>query len=464
LRSSNIKDFEKEEKQFLSKYTLTGSNNAQSNLFEDREDGVSNIMSEAYQKPSENIGAILSCSLLVTGNTVGAGTMVLPDVASGPGMFPSLLVFIGLYVINVLSGIIIGEVSIQQYEKSSESSASSFKALAEGMFNSKMGGIAIAWVSIIINWCVLAFDLKRGGTLAIPCLAYCNSFFSNLDPNFVVGGLATFLIGVVFAQSEKELSNIASKAGTVLSASFVAVLVSGMLGMQENPIFIPGTESNMFSAVCYAAPIFLTAMIYQNIVPTVAKLVNYDRFKLNTSLVLGSGLPLVMYVGYCLASLGGGISLDASSSMFGAFVPICLNTFFYSAVVASTITCSISLAEEFQSLLGNSDNNTSDSTNEDNSLPSSESDVSNKLQSTVYAIFPPFLAGVLFSHSDTFNDALSIAGSFFSPFLYGILPVLLAMKLPEANIPGGKGSLALLGVSTLAFMGLQVANDIGVAL
>ena len=96
LRSSNIKDFEKEEKQFLSKYTLTGSNNAQSNLFEDREDGVSNIMSEAYQKPSESIGAILSCSLLVTGNTVGAGTMVLPDVASGPGMFPSLLVFIGM--------------------------------------------------------------------------------------------------------------------------------------------------------------------------------------------------------------------------------------------------------------------------------------------------------------------------------------------------------------------------------
>ena len=132
--------------------------------------------------------------------------------------------------------------------------------------------------------------------------------------------------------------------------------------------------------------------------------------------------------------------------------------------MASTITCSISLAEEFQSLLGNSDDNTSDSTIEDNSLPSSESDVSNKLQSTVYAIFPPFLAGVLFSHSDTFNDALSIAGSFFSPFLYGILPVLLAMKLPEANIPGGKGSLALLGVSTLAFMGLQVANDIGVAL
>lgn len=72
LRSSNIKDFEKEEKPFLSKYTFTGSSNAKSNLFEDGKESndVSNIMSDAYQKPSasENIGAILSCSLLVTGS------------------------------------------------------------------------------------------------------------------------------------------------------------------------------------------------------------------------------------------------------------------------------------------------------------------------------------------------------------------------------------------------------------
>merc|ERR1712151_527121 len=282
---------------------------------------------------------------------------------------------------------------------------------AEGMFNSEIGGIAIAWVSIIINWCVLAFDLKRGGTLALPCLTYCNEFFSTIDSNIVVGGLATFLIAIVYAQSEKQLSNIASKAGSLLSASFVAVLISGMLNMQVNPMFIPGTESDdMVSSVCYAAPIFLTAMIYQNIVPTVAKLVNYDRFKLNASLVLGSGLPLVMYVGYCLASLGGGISLDASSSssLFGSCVPVFLNTFFYSAVVASTITCSISLAEEFQSLLG------SKTENDNSPLPtissivgvdssSSKPNVSNKLQSTVYAIFPPFMAGALFSHSDTFN-------------------------------------------------------------
>ena len=208
----------------------------------------------------------------------------------------------GVYIVNVLSGVVIGELSIQQYEnsKSAEVSVGSFKALAEGMLDSKVGGIAIAWISIIINWCVLAFGLKRAGALVLPCLTYFSSFFSTLDLNTVVGGLASFLTVLVFIQNEKELSNIASKAGTVLSASFIAVLVSGLMSMQENPMFVPGTESNTISAVCYAAPIFLTAMVYQNIVPIVAKLVDYDRFKLNSSLILGSGLPLMMYVGYCM--------------------------------------------------------------------------------------------------------------------------------------------------------------------
>merc|ERR1712151_713088 len=147
--SQSLEEFEKINKKqknnnynnidtFLSQYTYT---DAPSNLFENGEQvtktkDYSKIMSDAYQMvPSssissssssirENIGPILSCSLLVTGNTVGAGTMVLPEIASGPGTFPSLLVFIGLYLVNVLSGIIIGEVSIQQYEKSSSSEAS----------------------------------------------------------------------------------------------------------------------------------------------------------------------------------------------------------------------------------------------------------------------------------------------------------------------------------------------------
>ena len=427
--------------------------------------------------------------------SIHAGTIVLPEVASGPGMFPSLLVFIGMfkhfntqflfsllqiffikgvYIVNVLSGIVIGELSIQQYEnsKSPETSVGSFKALAEGMLDSEAGGIAIGWISIIINWCILAFGLKRAGSLVQPCLTYFSSFFPSLDLNVIVGVIATFLASLVFIQSENELSHIASKAGTVLSASFIAVLVSGLMSMQENPMFIPGTESNTISAVCYAAPIFLTAMVYQNIVPIVAKLVDYDRFKLNSSLILGSGLPLMMYLGYCLATLGGGISLDASSSTstLGAYVPLLLNVFFYSAVIASTIACSISLCEEFQSLLASKDEIDPPQLNDPDiftlSLPDdSNTSISDKLQSTVYAIFPPFVAVALFSHSDTFKDALSFAGSYFSPILYGILPVLLATKLgPDTNIPGGKGTLAILGVSTIVFMGLQLANDIGISM
>ena len=83
FQSSNCQEFEEDKEQnndaFVSPYTFIGTNDAQPSLFEDEKqaNGYSKMMSDAYQTPSsnfrENIGVILSCSLLVTGNTVGAG-------------------------------------------------------------------------------------------------------------------------------------------------------------------------------------------------------------------------------------------------------------------------------------------------------------------------------------------------------------------------------------------------------
>jgi len=43
----------------------------------------------------QSLQSILSVSLLITGNTVGAGTIILPQVAAGPGMGVSLVVMLG---------------------------------------------------------------------------------------------------------------------------------------------------------------------------------------------------------------------------------------------------------------------------------------------------------------------------------------------------------------------------------
>ena len=45
----------------------------------------------------EAASAVMSSALLITGNTVGAGTIVLPEIATGPGMLPSTGLFLGKF-------------------------------------------------------------------------------------------------------------------------------------------------------------------------------------------------------------------------------------------------------------------------------------------------------------------------------------------------------------------------------
>jgi len=55
----------------------------------------------SYDK--EAITAILTSSMLITGNTVGASMMILPDTASDPGMALSIGIFFGEWILSCSS-------------------------------------------------------------------------------------------------------------------------------------------------------------------------------------------------------------------------------------------------------------------------------------------------------------------------------------------------------------------------
>ena len=63
-----------------------------------------------------DIQSVLTTALLVTGNTVGAGALVLPELAAKPGFAISTAMFSVAYLINLMSGLILAEVAIKQHE------------------------------------------------------------------------------------------------------------------------------------------------------------------------------------------------------------------------------------------------------------------------------------------------------------------------------------------------------------
>lgn len=90
LQSSFLKEQDKKLKRGdLEKLSAVAVADADASSFEEENSLLIGDWMENSVKP------IIATSLLITGNTIGAGTLVMPEIAAGPGMALSTGVFVG---------------------------------------------------------------------------------------------------------------------------------------------------------------------------------------------------------------------------------------------------------------------------------------------------------------------------------------------------------------------------------
>mmetsp|Transcript_18570 Transcript_18570/g.28668 ORF Transcript_18570/g.28668 Transcript_18570/m.28668 type:complete len:589 (+) Transcript_18570:180-1946(+) len=435
---------------------------------------------------------ILTTSLLITGNTIGAGTLVMPEIAAGPGMAVSTAVFAAAYVMNLLSGLAIAEVAINQYETSHSQVPSSFKEFAQTNLESDVVAHGIAMMSMFVNMCVLAFNLGHLGELFTPSVEI---------------GFAGLLTVMGLTMSSSKLGNVASLAVTGLFATLAALIVPGLASISSplmNVFWTPGvdatgTTASIIESAGQAAPIILTSMVYQNIVPSVTKILNYDRTKIVATLILGSFLPMMIYELYSFVVLGGGCSSEGTS-------PLLMTAFAITTIVGSSIACVMSIAEELESYVSTAIERTTTSSTlgqeeeeeevsyfatsdfaasttfqqQQQPTPTTklveeveqqqDKDVLFSLPSILASVGVPLAVGLALGNGDDLTASLRLAGSYGSPLLYGAIPALMAWKQRQqisssstssSNLlPGGQSSLALLASGSALFIMEEFSKDI----
>jgi hypothetical protein len=416
-----------------------------------------------------------SASLMITGNTVGAGMLVLPELAAGPGMTLSTAIFFVAWFMNLVSGLTIAQVAIQQHETSGSEVPSSFKEFAEATLGVNAAS-AVSGVSIFINSLVLAFDVFKAGQVGdslIESAGITNSLDMSVFSIFWVAILGT----VVASQRLETLSQIASILVMGLFGTFAALLLPGlahlsdpMAGLASPPTLQGGTD--LIEGIFKMVPVVITTLVFQNIVPSITRLLKYDRANIICALVVGSIIPLIMYLSWCTTILGGGISGEGMVS--GGLM---LSAFSLITVGGSSLGSLVSLSEELSIILGLEKKETF-------SIPS-----------VTLPIVGALLIGQVFSSDIT--SLLKIAGSFGSPILYGAIPVGMAwtqLKQSRSSddwmtakdetqsrslqsrksisslisnddsirsvVPGGILGLALLGLGSTALVGSELVETI----
>mmetsp|Transcript_22664 Transcript_22664/g.33464 ORF Transcript_22664/g.33464 Transcript_22664/m.33464 type:complete len:482 (-) Transcript_22664:38-1483(-) len=390
----------------------------------------------------DSLKAVLTTSLMISGGTIGASALVLPEFVAKPGMAISLGIFGAVYIVNLLSGLVIAEVAIKQKEQNGDEVPSSFKEFAETNLDSPSAACIISAISLFTNTCVFAFDLNRAGDITSQISG------GAIDQSFCLICFAFSLVILRSTQTGEKISNVSSIAVITLLISFFGLLLPGLHEVQ-NPLDVlltPGTSSEMMSGISEAAPILLTTAIYQNIIPSVTKILKYDRLKTVAAISIGSFIPICLFIAWSYACLGGGITEEVGCDGW------LYTTFSIAAIIGSSIGCTMSITEELDSFISGS-NESSDNSKTLNPLVS------------LIAVGVPSAAALVFAGGDDFSVALRLGGSYGSPFLYGVIPVAMAwmqrQKVEGARdlVPGGFKPLAVMGMASSLFMLQELAAD-----
>ncbi len=398
---------------------------------------------------------VFTASLMVTGNTVGAGMLVIPDVVAGPGPMLSFGVMIGAWMMCLTSGLTIAQVAIQEHESSGAEVPSSFKEFAEATLPSAAN--LVSGTSVFINTLVVAFDVFKAGEIGSSLVP-----FDGIALSYIYSGL---LLCLVSTQSLKNLSRVASMLVIGLFATFASLLLPGLANVFD-PISVftlPPTlpTEEIGDGALLMTPVVVSVLVFQNIVPTITRLLEYDRTKIVTALTIGSFIPLIMYMAWAVVVLGGGVDMSAAS---GPALGALMTCFSFVTVAGSTLGGSMSLSEEFEILL--------DSCKGDQEKSGSKDiDASFSLPSVAMPIGIALVLAQIFSSDIT--ECIKIAGAFGSPMLYGIIPVTMAlMQQRQANkngdfgnvsndniIPGGVAGLGALSLASTALIGTELVQS-----
>lgn len=396
---------------------------------------------------------VLSAASLVTGNTVGAGMLILPTLAAGPGFAISSALFLGCYLTVLTSGLVIADVAINQHE-SGYDVPSSFQELAEANLDNQWVARGVSAIPVTVNSLVMVFAFSKAGELGSSLL----SSFADVDPAVASMGFVGLVGACLSTLSGENLSGVASFCVSALLVAFGGLLLPGLVAIKDpmGTVMAPGgAGDDWLASVAMAAPIVLTALQFQNIVPSLTKILKYDRTKTLGAIALGSFTPLAMYLAWCFAVMGGGIETSEVSSAGPLFTIFSASTLFGSSVGAA-----VSVTEEVETFLS-----PNQQFGEASTAPASDSDAFG-VPAVLLSLAAPVAGVWAFCGCDA-SAALGVAGSYGAPVLYGVVPALMAWnqrrKAEENNVdirPLVPSALVgVLGLSATVFVRAGLANQ-----
>ncbi|KAG8483605.1 hypothetical protein CXB51_022430 [Gossypium anomalum] len=398
-------------------------------------------------------GSLSSAIFLVAGTTVGAGILAIPAVTQDSGFLASAVACILCWVFMVATGLLIAEVNVNT------------------MCELGSGGVSLLVIHIYTlcpSCCLSGSFFRYFDKLSWPSLVLMTAFDLQMgECNIVLFGLWWHLLlwkneqikinlDLCFNCSQRFVGAVNGVLVFGIIASFTALVAVASGGLEWDALL----KAN-FEAVPMSIPIIALSFVYQNVVPVLCTNLEGNMSKVRTAIVVGTAIPLGLFLVWDAVILGSISSLGTGSDQMvdplqqlrasnsGVVGPI-IEVFSLLAIATSYIGFVLGLSDFLADLL---------------KLPAGE----NRPQPYLLTLIPPL--GLALLDPEIFFKALDFAGTYGVLVLFGILPAAMSwsdrystpstsVKLPEL-VPGGRLTLTLVMLCSGGVIVTEILESLG---
>lgn len=378
---------------------------------------------------------LLKGALLVAGTSIGGGVLALPVLTAAAGFLPSIVLYIACWLLMAATGLLFLEVSQWMRGEANILSMASYTLGPVGK--------SLAWVVYLFLFYCLTIAYMVG------CGGIVGQFLPAHWPDWA--GIGLFV--VFFSPFVWMTTCLAARLNLLLVMGLVcSYLAFVWQGWQKvEGVRLLAADWSQWSAVL---PIAFTSFAYQGIIPTLARYFEHEEKKLRLSILLGTLIPLVVYVIWealilgiiplhgsegLLAAAGRGENAAYALRFFlsGSWLYLFGQAFAFFALITSFLGVSLGLRDFLA-----------------DGLQIANQGVWRKGVLVMLTLVLPLLFALLHPHS--FLTALEYAGGIGCALLLGLLPIAMCWSgrykkgfLQNQQLPGGRWLLTGLALFVL---------------
>lgn len=387
-------------------------------------------------------GSVFGGTLLIAGCCIGAGMLGLPVLSAPAGFIPTVVMFFVSWLFMMCTGLLLLEVNLW-FEN--DVSIISMASRTLGKI-----GKCISWsVFLFLFYSIMVAYTSGGGQIVVDFFDEMTNialpgWFGNL---FFIGLFGVF---VYLGTGAVDRFNRVLMLGLILS--YILLVMNGLKLVDTNLL-----KHSDWGSIVYVLPAMIISFGFHNMVPTLTTYFNSDAKRLRLTIILGSAIPLVVYLvweylilglvplhgenGFLQALDNGDLATHVlKSAIGGSWIVDIAHAFAFFAIVTSFLGVALSFVDFLADGL------------------SIRKDRKGSFLLCLLVLGPPFVFTLIYPK--IFLIALQYAGGFGAVLLFGIMPAAMVWSgryrknlAKTVIVPGGRPLL----IAVIAFAALVMA-------